>query len=632
MAYAPISDYAFIGDCHGAALVRRDGSIDWACLWRFDSAPLFCRLLDDANGGHFSVAPRAALAVRRRYLPETNVLETTFLTETGEARLIDCFTMRIGGGQNPYRQVLRVVEGVAGVVTCDVVCAPRFDYGELHPWLRELDGVYTAVGGDTAFVLQSDTRLRIDRAGSSFVGELSVTAGRRRRLSLVACEPHELELKTRRLKARQLDRRLDNTIDWWRRWVARGTRTPGRYRRAVVRSALVLKLLTCARTGAVIAAPTTSLPEAVGGPRNWDYRFAWVRDATMTLAALLAVGHPEVATGFKRFLERATAGDAAEVQIMYGSYGERRVTEIELSHLEGWRGSRPVRIGNGAANQLQLDLFGELMDAAHLWYQVGCPVTDDGWRFLRGIVDTAVQKWRDPDRGIWEIRGEPQHFVYSKVMCWCALERGIRAVERLGLPADVERWRDARAELRQAIEQRGVDPERGCFVQSFDSRELDASLLRLPMVGFVDARDPRMLATVKAIEKDLLIGDGLVRRYRPAQTDDGLTGGEGAFLMASFWLVDILAMQDRVDDAIRLFERLLTLGNDLGLYSEEYDPTTGEQLGNFPQAFTHVALIGAAEQLARARVGRALVCSVSERRRRREHRPQRPTAHHAPRQ
>jgi GH15 family glucan-1,4-alpha-glucosidase len=628
MAYAPISDYALIGDCHGAALVRNDGSIDWACLWRFDSPPVFCRLLDDARGGHFALVARDVVTRKRRYLGETNVLETTFLTATGEARLLDCFTMRIGGGHDPHRQLLRVVDGVAGTVTFDVVCRPRFDYGELHPWLREIDGVFTAVGGDTAFVLQSDEPLRIDVPDVALVGELTVAAGQRRRLSLTACEPHDL--RTRRLTRQQIDSRLDATIDWWERWVKKGNCIGGaRYREAVVRSALVLKLLTCARTGAVIAAPTTSLPEQLGGPRNWDYRFSWVRDATLTLAALLAVGHPEVATGFKMFLERATAGNASEIQIMYGCYGERRLTEIELPHLEGWRQSRPVRIGNAAADQLQLDIYGELLDAAHLWHHAGSPVTDEGWRFLRGLVEVAARGWEQPDRGIWEVRGEPRHFVYSKAMCWCALERGIQAAERYGLEADLGRWRAARHAVRNAIEEEGVDRERGCFVQAFGSRELDASLLRLPMFGFISALHPRMKATVRAIEEDLVV-DGLVRRYRAERTGDGLPGNEGVFLMGSFWLVDVLTMQGREDEARLLFDRLLALGNDVGLFSEEYDPASGQQMGNFPQAFTHVALIGAAEQLTRVRGGEPMCHAVSERRRRPRQCPQRPTAHHAP--
>lgn len=599
--YSPIGDYALIGDCHGSALVSKDGAIDWACLARFDGGAIFCRLLDAGKGGTFALHPRERVSTTRRYLPETNVLETTFTTRTGVARVVDCFTMRSRGRTHPYRQLLRVVEGLSGEVTLDVLIQPRFDYASLRPWLRHFPDadVFSAVGGRDAFVLQADIPLRISREEASLVGSVTVGAKQRSRFSLTAEVPHDVRIE--RLSARAIDRRLAGTVKWWRRWVARGTYDE-EYGEMVVRSALVLKLLTCAPTGAIIAAPTTSLPERVGGDRNWDYRFSWIRDSAHTLSALFTVGHPEVAAGFKLFIERCTAGNAEDLQVIYGCYGERRLTEESLTHLDGYRGSRPVRIGNGAAQQRQLDVYGELMNAAHLWRRAGSEISSDGWHFLRGLVDAAAMHWMEPDRGLWEVRGEPRHFVESKVMCWVALEHGIEAAEELGLPCDLDRWRKIRTEIRERIEREGVDPRRGCFVQSFGSTEVDASLLLLPMVGFVDANDPRMRATVEAVREDL--GDGIfVRRYRSEATDDGVHGGEGAFLMASFWLVDVLAMQGRVDEAETLFRRLLALANDVGLLAEEYDPETCTFLGNFPQAFSHMALINAAEEIRRARRG-----------------------------
>ncbi len=592
---APIADYALIGDCHGAALVRRDGTIDWACVRRFDSGALFAGLLDPARGGRCAIVPRDLRGVSRRYLDDTNVLETTFRTGSGTARLLDCFTMRRGGRKHPFRQLLRVVEGLRGEVCFDVIVEPRFDYASLSPWLRwhPEHRVFTGVGGDDAFVLISDAALSIDRAAGVLSGTIDVRAGQRSRLSLVAYPPHEMSLT--RLSAEELDQRLDTTIEWWRRWIARG-HYEGEFGDVTKRSSLVLKLLTCAPTGAIIAAPTTSLPESIGGSRNWDYRYAWVRDATMTLAALLAVGQPEAATGFKHFIERSTAGRVDGLQIMYGCYGERHVREEALESLTGYRGSRPVRRGNAAAAQFQLDVYGELLDAAHLWETIGHRITGDGWEFLRSVIDETCRRWREPDQGMWESRGDPLHHVYSKVMCWVALERGIQAA-RAGLRCDLERWRTEQAMIRESVMTHGFDASRGCFVQAYGSKEVDASLLRLPMVGFIQAKDPRMVATVKAIQEDLGRGR-LLARYRNENTDDGVEGGEGAFLMTSFWMADVLAMQGQIDRADALFRSLLGLANDVGLYSEEYDPDSGLMLGNFPQAFTHVALISTARQLS----------------------------------
>ncbi|MFI5289965.1 MAG: glycoside hydrolase family 15 protein, partial [Polyangia bacterium] len=598
--YAPIADYALIGDCHGAALIRRDGSIDWACLKRFDAGSFFGRMLDAEHGGSFRFNVPGARSIERRYLPDTNVLETTFVTKGGTARLYDCFTMRVGGRQKPHRQLLRIVEGVSGEVDFEVRIDPRFDYGSLHPWLHhhQEEGVYTAVGGDDAVVISTDCPLDLDHDRARLSATFRVKANKRVRFSLTACPPHQMVL--RHLPSRILDARLASTIRWWENWVEGGT-FGGPYREQVVRSALVLKLLTCAPTGAIIAAPTTSLPESLGGARNWDYRFSWVRDSTLTLAALLTVGRGDVAHGFKLFIERATAGRVDELQIMYGCYGERRLPELELSHLSGYRDSRPVRVGNSAATQTQLDVYGELLDAAHLWSRAGNPVNAEGWRFLHALVEKAAVRWREPDQGLWESRGAPQHFVYSKAMCWLAIERGLQTAEEYGFVADRDRWRKERDEIRASIEEHGVDPKRGCFVQAYGSKEMDASLLRLPLIGFVEPCDPRMIATVREIRK-ALGHDGMLRRYRTdGGSADGLKGGEGCFVMASFWLIDVLTMQGEIDEAERLFGELLAIGNDLGLYSEEYAPEQHLQLGNFPQAFSHVALIVSAEQLRRAR-------------------------------
>ena len=542
--YLPISSYALIGDCHSTALISERGSIDWACLRRFDGGGAFCRLPNAERGGTFELCPVAPAKSWRSYVKDTNVLETTFETASGRVRVLDCFSMREGGSRRPYQQLLRMVEGVEGEVELEAVIEPRFDYGAIVPWLRhhpDEDG-HSAVGGEDGLVLSSGCALAIERAAGRLRGRFSVREGARCRFSLVASRAHDVVL--RRVPDEVIDRRLTQTIDWWRRWVARGRYWP-EHREEVVRSALVLKALTCAPTGAVVAAPTTSLPEALGGPRNWDYRYSWIRDSTLTLSALLSVGHEDVARGFKRFIQRTTAGRAGDLQVMYGCYGERRLPEIELSHLDGYRGSRPVRVGNAAAEQRQLDVFGEILDLWRLSTQGEERVSPDEWRFLRGLVEAARGSWRKPDQGLWEMRGPPRHFVHSKVMCWVALDRGIEFAESQRLPCDLAGWRAEREEVRREVERRGVDPARGCFVQAFDSGELDASLLLLPIVGFVEAGDPRMLATVHHLEQELGT-DGLLRRYR-VDLNDGLTGREGFFLMTSFWLVEVLAMQGRVE-------------------------------------------------------------------------------------
>lgn len=623
-SYVPIADYALIGDCHGAALVSRGGAIDWACLTRFDGDPVFCRILDAQRGGTFRIAPTEPFTSTRRYLPGTNVLETTFETDSGVVRLVDCFAMRRGGSLRPYRQLLRRVEGVRGRVELAVLITPRFDYAQLHPWLRAHGPhLYSAVGGDGALVVTSGAPLEHAIEPVAWEASFSVGRGEKARFTVTAASPHDLV--PRSVPSRTFDARLESTRKWWARWTQKG-RGSGATDPAVQRSALVLKLLTCAPTGAIVAAPTTSLPEAIGGPRNWDYRYTWIRDATMTLAALLATGHPEAATGFKRFIEIATAGRPEELQIMYGCYGARRLTEIELPHLDGYRGSRPVRIGNGAATQTQLDVYGELLDAAHLWRRAGATTTPEGWAFLRGLVDTACVRWVEPDHGLWEMRGAKRHFVYSKVMCWAAVNRGIELAEEEGLECDLQRWRETRDAIRADVFAKGLDPVRGCFVMDYGNSELDASLLRLPQLGFVEASDHHMQATITAIQEDLSVGP-LIRRYRTEARKDSDLGHEGTFLMTTFWLVDVLAMAHRHEEAEALYEAVMALANDVGLFAEQYDVAAGIQLGNFPQAFTHIAQINAAEQIRRCREGHAAEEAVADR----AGAPRRPhaTLHHA---
>jgi GH15 family glucan-1,4-alpha-glucosidase len=594
--YPPIADYALLADCHSTALVHRAGSIDWACLRRFDAGSAFGRLLDWERGGHFALTIRDAVA-RRSYIDGTLVLETRWEGPHGTAVVHDAFAMHAGGRHAPRHQLLRVVECTEGQVDVDVDVAPRFDYGDLRPWLRAMGpGTYAAIGGDDALALVTDAPLSIDRGRCLLHGRMRLTAGARLRFSLLSQPSHELNPSATRVG--EVDSRLGETIRWWQRW-SQDTRTPQHHGDLVRRSAAVLKGLTCAPTGAIVAAATTSLPEQVGGARNWDYRFCWIRDATMALQALDQAGHREVASGFRQFLMRATAGHADDIQIMYGAYGQRRLPEQELD-LTGYRGSRPVRIGNRAATQRQLDVFGHILDAAHAWDADGSRLDPEEWRFLRSVVDAAAGAWQDPDRGMWEMRGAPMHFVHSKVMLWVALDRGVRLAEQGAGDGDVERWRATRERLREVVERRGVAADGGYFTQTLGGTAVDAALLRLPMVGFVDVRDPRMLATTATIRERLALPGGFIRRY---QTDgrDGLPGSEGAFLLCSFWLAEVLALQGEVDDAERLFAQVVDAGNDLGLFAEEYDAAAGELLGNYPQAFTHLGLIQAAFTLDGAR-------------------------------
>jgi GH15 family glucan-1,4-alpha-glucosidase len=596
--YPSIGDYALIGDCHAAALVSQAGSVDWCCLPRFDDSSCFARLLDWEKGGYCSIAPENdGHTTFRSYIDDTLVLETIFRTEGGEARLIDCFTMRKGGKLEPYRQLLRVVEGVRGHITFSIRIAPRFDYGELKPWLRH-EGVrlYSAIGGDDALVIYSDAELALE-GRHDLVARFNVRASERVRLSLTYMEPNRLDMfGPVKSETAELDQRLDETLSWWRRWSSQahleGPDGPG-----AVRSAITLKALNNAPTGAIIAAPTTSLPETPGGERNWDYRYSWIRDSYMSVRSLTEIGCATEADGFRRFIQRSAAGAAESLQIMYGPGGERRLTEIELTQLEGYRGARPVRIGNAASKQLQLDAYGELLDLSWKWYQRGNNIDDDYWRFLLDLVDTAAERWQEPDRGIWEWRGPDQHFVHSKVMCWAALDRGLRLAEACMRQAPVRRWKSVRADIRKAVEKEGYDHKRGVFVQAFGSKALDASVLQLPSVDFIEYEDERMIRTVDAIREDLT-ENGLVLRYRVAETNDGLQGKEGSFLACTFWLAECLAHQGRLEEARQVFDVATATSNDVGLFAEEYDVEHGEPLGNFPQGLTHLSHIAAAVAMA----------------------------------
>lgn len=599
-AYPPISDYALLSDCHSSALVSSRGSIDWACFRRFDAGSTFARILDHERGGHLSLRPTGDVSHSERgYLDGTMVLETTMATETGTIVVTDAFAMEPDPYADAESRLVRRVRCVEGEVEVELCVRPRFDYGASRPWLEAHgDTVVGAVGGDDALVIAAGTELQVDLDRFEVGATVTLAEGESLGVVLVAQAAYLFDHTVADPSA--VDRMIDDAVDWWRAWSA-GTRADGPHAELLERSALVLRSLCCAPTGAIIAAPTTSLPEIPGGSANWDYRFCWVRDSALTLAALGRVGHLDVAERFRDFIRRSSSGHGDELQIMYGIYGERRLPELEAD-LEGWRGASPVRYGNGAATQVQLDVYGHLLDAAFVWESEHDDIGDDDWRFLRSVVEQAVERRRQPDAGIWEIRGAPREYVHSKVMVWVAVDRGIRLVEEHHLDGvDLQAWCSARDEVRHAVETRGVDLDRGNFVQHFGSTEVDASLLKLPLVGFVDADDPRMLATVDAIQRDLADERGFVRRYRVDDGSGGATvhgGDEGVFLLCTFWLVEVLALQGRVDEAVELFERLVEVGNDVGLFSEEFDVATASMLGNFPQAFTHIGLIRAEERLA----------------------------------
>ncbi len=597
-AYPPIGDYGLIGDMHSCALVSKAGSIDWCCLPRFDGRSVFGRLLDWNRGGCYGLAPKGVTASNRRYLPNTNVLETTFETDGGRAVLTDFMPVSLSSRRRrstaSQRQIVRILRCTSGSIEFLLTCHPRFDYGSIVPHVSLYSPNFGLThGGPDAISVFSTVDMREHDDGLVATGRL--TEGQQV-VSAVTFEPDQANFVSRQDEETLL-KRLAETTEYWESWAGMCT-YKGAYRDDVVRAALTLKALTYVPTGAVIASPTTSLPEVIGGVRNWDYRYTWIRDATFALYALFILGYTEEAHEFKRWLEWSTMGRARDLQVMYGITGERRLTEIELNGLEGYKHSRPVRIGNGAHSQLQLDIYGEIMDSAHLYRRFGGKMDEEYWNYLRSVVQFVLDHWKEPDDGIWEPRSGRQQFVFSKVMCWVALDRAIKAAVELNLPGDVELWKRVRQEIRDAVLSKGYDADRGAFMQAFDSKALDASVMLLPLVGFLPADDPRMRSTIKTIKRELTTPEGLVYRYRDA--DDGIGGEEGTFLICSFWLVDNLVFCNEREEATALFEKLRTYSNDLDLYSEEIDPRTMQLLGNFPQAFTHIGMINTAVQLGTA--------------------------------
>jgi GH15 family glucan-1,4-alpha-glucosidase len=583
-----IEDYALISNCATAALVGRNGSIDWLCLPRFDSAACFAALLGEPEHGRWLIAPAdPSHRVERRYLNGSLILVTMFETAGGAVELVDFIGLRHG-----FSDIVRLVRGLRGRVPMQTEFILRFDYGAVVPWVERLpDGGISAVGGPERVVLRTPVPLRGEDLKT--VGEFDVSAGET--ISFVMSYAPSHLPRPQPIDAEQALRRVET---FWRRWTSRCC-PAGPWSDAVKGSLVALKGLTFSATGGIVAAPTTSLPEQIGGSRNWDYRYCWLRDATFTLLALMHGGFYDEARAWRDWLLRAVAGSPDQLQIMYGLGGERRLAEWEVPWLSGYEGSRPVRIGNAAVQQTQLDVYGEVLDALYHAQSHGMPTVDRSLAIGRNILAHLTRIWRQPDEGIWEVRGPPQHFTHSKVMAWVAFDRAVKIREQVGDGGESEGLRRIRDEIHQDVCQRGFDPDLGSFVQAYGSKSLDASLLLLPLVGFLPPSDPRIVGTVKAIEQRLFV-DGFVMRYDTGEVVDGLPPGEGAFLACSFWLADNYVLQGRVHEARELFERLLSLRNDVGLLAEEYDPRLSRQVGNFPQAFSHVALVNTAYNLTRA--------------------------------
>jgi GH15 family glucan-1,4-alpha-glucosidase len=589
-----IEDYAMIGDTESAALVGKNGSIDWLCAPRFDSPAFFAALLGTEDNGHWQIAPVGEVRrVERRYRRDTAILETDFETDDGVVRLVDCMPQREG-----HLNLVRVVEGVRGRVAMQMRVAPRFDYGQLIPSLGRIDQGVFAVAGPDAICLRTPVVLREDGAAPS--AAFTVSAGERVPFHLVwypshlpcpePVDPFEMVARTEA---------------WWREWSGR-CQYEGPYHDDVLRSLITLKALTYSPTGAIVAALTTSLPEEIGGERNWDYRYCWLRDGAFSLVPFFRTGYLDEARAWRDWVLRAIAGDVGQLQLMYGIGGEHRLTELELPWLAGYENSRPVRIGNAASEQFQLDIFGEVLAVLYAASQVGLPERDPtrspGIDFS-AVIEVVERRWRDPDEGIWEIRGKPQHFTYSKVSAWTALDRAIKFAEGTGRAAPLERWRRVRDEIHADVCTHGFDRERNTFVQYYGAKGLDASLLLIPILGFLPPQDPRVLGTIDAIQREISSGP-FVRRYATEEGVDGLAGSEGTFFICSFWLVSALALAGRVEEAERNLEQLRALQNDVGLFSEEYDPVGRRLLGNFPQAFSHIGLLHSIFTISEAKAGR----------------------------
>ena len=587
----PLEDYAMIGDTHTAALVGRGGSIDWLCLPRFDSGACFAALLGDESHGRWLLSPTEAFKTRRAYRPNTLVLDSEHEVGSGLVRVTDFMTPR-----RAQARVVRIVEGVRGAVRMRSDLNLRFDYGLAVPWLRPGRRLVTAVAGPDAVDLR--TEAPIDVTTGSVTSEFVVRAGERVTFVLTWHGSHEPAPPA----IDPVDA-LRSTVRFWTEWAAR-CEYQGEWRDAVMRSLITLKALTYRPTGGIVAAPTTSLPEELGGSRNWDYRFCWLRDATFTLYSLLMAGYDAEAEAWREWLLRAVAGDPRDLRIMYGIGGERRFPELQLEWLPGYEESLPVRVGNDASRQFQLDVYGEVLDLLHQASREGLPHEAAAWDMELRIMDVLESAWREPDEGIWEVRGGRQHFVHSKVMAWVGVDRAIRDVELFGFDGPIDRWRALRDEIHAEVCREGFDDDLGSFTQSYGSGSLDAALLMMPLVGFLPATDPRVAGTIEAIQSGLMSG-GFVRRYDTGTGVDGLPGGEGAFVPCTCWLADCLALQGRDAEARELFERVLSVRNDVGLLSEEYDTIRGRLVGNFPQAFSHVSLISTARNLSRGEVGPA---------------------------
>jgi GH15 family glucan-1,4-alpha-glucosidase len=583
-----IEDYAMIGDCRAAALVSREGSIDWLCWPRFDSAACFAALLGSPDNGRWLIAPRDKARITRRYRPNTLILETHFETEEGAATLVDF--MPLGGAQS---EVVRIVHGTRGKLAMQTELILRFGYGAIVPWVSRLEnGATRAIAGPDMVVLR--TPVHVKGKGMTTVGNFVISRGETIPLVLTYERSHNpLPSGVDPTAA------LEATEKFWKQWSAR-CRPAGEWSDAVRRSVITLKALTYEPTGGIVAAPTTSLPEQIGGERNWDYRFCWLRDATLTLLGVMHAGYYEEADAWREWLLRAVAGSPDQLQIMYGIRGERRLTEWVADWLPGYEKSTPVRIGNAAYIQLQLDVFGEVMDTYHQARRVGLSTNESGWDTQLKFLEYLSKIWCQPDHGIWEMRGPPQHFTYSKVMAWVAFDRSIKSAESFGLEGPVDKWRALRDEICQEVCRNGYNEKLGTFVQAYGSDQLDANLLLLPCVGFLPVTDPRIERTIAAIERRLL-RNGFVMRYSTEEVEDALPPGEGAFLACSFWLVDVYILQKRFEEAERLFRQLVGLANDVGLLSEEYDPRSKRLIGNFPQAFSHLALMNSAYNLTRVR-------------------------------